>query len=173
MYLVSYWRYMHDMCGSKGVGLLAPGVWNYSFSLGCKLKRKKYCPPPPPPENRYTTIFIVLEEICKWSASKPKFKDFNKLAISPSSKNKTNNSWVDLMIYLSYWLVTQLTLTFDGVSVVCVILLVCMGGGSLSPRPVLCYWGPYQWGSVHRFKGPPSPRDQFILILGLRCATTL
>lgn len=46
MYLVSYWRYMHDMCGSKGVGLLAPGVWNYSFSLGCKLKRKKYCPPP-------------------------------------------------------------------------------------------------------------------------------
>lgn len=160
MYLVSYWRYMYDL------------EFEITLSLGCKLKRKNIAPPPPP-ENRYTTIFIVLEEICKWSASKPKFKDFNKLAISPSSKNKTNNSWVDLMIYLSYWLVTQLTLTFDGVSVVCVILLVCMGGGSLSPRPVLCYWGPYQWGSVHRFKGPPSPRDQFILILGLRCATTL
>lgn len=105
--------------------------------------------------------------------SKPWFKDFNKLAISPSSKNKTNSSWVDLMIYLSYWLVTHLTLTFDGVSVVCVILLVCMGEGSLSPRPVLCYWGPYQWGSVHRFKGPPSPRDQFILILGAQVCNNL
>lgn len=26
VYLVSYRRYMYDMCGSKGVGLLAPGV---------------------------------------------------------------------------------------------------------------------------------------------------
>lgn len=47
------------------------------------------------------------------------------------------------------------------------------GGGSLSPRPVLCYWGPYQWGSVHRFKGPPSPRDQFILILGAQVCNNL
>lgn len=106
-------------------------------------------------------------------ASKPWFKDFNKLVISSPSKNKTNSSWVDLMIYLSYWLVTHLTLTFDGVSVVCVILLVCMGE-ALSPHG-LCYvtGDPINGEVFTDLRDPPPRGTNLYSSWGLRCATTL
>lgn len=106
-------------------------------------------------------------------ASKPLFKDFNKLAISPPSKNKTKRQlsrFNDLFVVL-----TGHTFDVDVWRCECRLCdsVGVYGGGSLSPRPVLCYWGPYQWGSVHRFKGPPSPRDQFILILGAQVCNNL
>lgn len=97
--------------------------------------------------------------------SKPLFKDFNKLVISPPSKNKTNSSWVDLMIYLSYWLVTHLTLTFDGVSVVCVILLVCMGE-ALSPHGLCYVTGDPINGEVFTDLRDPPPRGTNLTHLG-------